>query len=60
MKTWTGELKLTQQAKRFGGDKYEFGQKGTIDHVVFYFPQFISRNEGTPPMKVKVTIEEVK
>lgn len=51
------EFKLTRPARSQGGDRYEYGRKGDKDFMVFYFPQEISRPNGTPLDALKVNIQ---
>ena len=50
-------FKLVRPAKSNGGDRYEHSTKGSEDHMVFYFPQSISRKEGKPIKEITITIE---
>lgn len=54
-KTFT--FKLTKPAKSNGGDRYEYGKKGDILWIVNYVPQQISRPEGRPLDKLKISYE---
>lgn len=51
------EFKLTRPARKAGGDRYEYKEKGHPDFMVLYFPQSISRPDGVPLNTLKVTIE---
>jgi len=53
-------FKLEKPARKSGGDRYEHGEKDDKDFITLYLPQSISREEGEPTKKLKVTIEEVK
>jgi hypothetical protein len=50
-------FKLTRQAKKGGGDRYEHGSEKDSDFMVIYIPQFISRNEGVPRGAIEVSFE---
>ena len=49
------ELYLTRIARKSGGDRYECTVDGEM--VIVYWPQSISRPEGKPWEKLRVTIE---
>ena len=49
-------LILTRPARKSGGDRYEAQLGG--DTMVIYVPQVISRPEGQPLEKIKVTFED--
>lgn len=51
------EFILTKSAKAGSGDRYEYALKGDSEHMVIHLPQRISRTEGIPFPKVKITIE---
>lgn len=50
-------FKLTRIAKSNGGDRYEYGTKGTEYYMVFYIPQTISREEGKSKEEIFITFE---
>jgi len=50
-------LKLVRPARKAGGDRYEATIEGG-EQLVIYFPQCISRVEGIPLEKLKVTVED--
>ena len=50
-------FKLTRQAKKGEGDRYEHGTDKDTDFMVIYVPQFISRSTGAPKMAIEVTFE---
>lgn len=55
----TLDFKLVREAKRGGGDRYEYGTKGNIDWTVFYVPQMFSRVAGMAKGRLNITIEHV-
>lgn len=52
------EFKLVREAKKAGGDRYEYSTKGSADHIVFYIPQLFSRPHGEPLGKLYFTISD--
>ena len=47
-------VELKRIAKKNGGDRYESPNK----EFVIYIPQYISRPEGTPLDRIKITFED--
>ena len=45
-------VELKRIAKKSGGDRYEAGE------FVIYIPQYISRPEGVPLDRIKITFED--
>ena len=55
--TKTFQFNLTRPARKAGGDRYEYEEKGHPDFMVLYFPQSISRPNGVPLDSLSVTVE---
>ena len=52
-------LKLAQEAKKTGGDKYS-GQTINNEDINIYFPQSITRPDGKKPIEsFKLTLEKL-
>ena len=54
----TLEFKLVREAKKDGGDRYEYGTKGNPDWTAFYVPQMFSRPKGTVKGRLYITISD--
>lgn len=54
----TLEFKLMREAKKAGGDRFEYSTKGSPDHIVFYVPQLFSRPHGVVVGRLYFTISD--
>ncbi len=51
------QFNLTRIAAANGGDRYEHGVEKSLEFMVIYLPQSISRKSGTPTPVIEVTIK---